>query len=365
MSLAVRFREAGTARKIVKAINELGVDEEVKVCHVCGTHEWTVSHYGLRSLLPRNVEVIAGPGCPVCIVPAREIDEAVWLSMNEATVITFGDMFRAPGSRMSLRDAKAVGGRVQIVYSVREAVKVAREHPDEEYVFFAIGFETTAPTTAVEVVRGLPKNLSFLVSHRLIPPAMEALAGMEDLRISGFIAPGHVSTIIGAEPYRVFPEKYGIPVVIAGFEPLDFLMAVYMLLRQVKEGVARLENEYRRAVRWEGNVVAKRMIDRAYEVVDGGWRGIGVIPSSALKLRERYSEWDARLRYDIKVGPGVDVHPGCRCPDIMVGKAKPTDCPLFMKACTPERPKGPCMVSVEGTCRIWAVHLPETLEKTY
>ncbi len=356
MEVSLRFRDPRLARKLVEKIRALEPPEPVKFCHVCGTHEWTISHYGIRSLLPENVEVVAGPGCPVCIVPAREIDEAIWLALNGAVVATFGDIFRAPGSELSLQQARAEGGDVRVVYSVEDAIRMAKKEPEKEFVFFAIGFETTAPSTAVEVLRGPPGNLSFLVAHRLIPPAMELLAGMPELAIRGFIAPGHVSTIIGAEPYRPFPERYGLPVVVAGFEPLDVLMAIYMLLRQLREGAARLENEYKRAVRWEGNLKAKEFMRKAFEVVDGAWRGLGVIGQSALRLREELARYDARERYDIPVRSGRDIAPGCRCHEIMIGKIYPTDCPLFMRSCTPERPVGPCMVGMEGTCRIWALH---------
>ena len=274
--------------------------------------------------------------------------------MNGVTVVTFGDMYRVPGSERSLEDAKSLGGDVRVVYSVRDAVEMARREPGRDFVFFAIGFETTAPMNAIEIPRS-PENLSFLVSHRLIPPAMELLVEMEDLNIDGFIAPGHVSTIIGMKPYLRFPQRYGMPTVIAGFEPLDVLMAVYMLLRQIREGRARLENEYTRAVTYEGNVRAQRAIEEVFETVDGAWRGIGVIPSSTLRLREEFSERDARKRYDIEVGPGRDIYPGCSCHLVIIGKITPRECPLFLKACTPEKPKGACMVSSEGTCRIWAL----------
>ncbi|RLI34077.1 hydrogenase formation protein HypD [Candidatus Bathyarchaeota archaeon] len=348
------FRDRDLARLIVEKIRELEPPRPVKFCHVCGTHEWTITHSGLRALLPERVSVIAGPGCPVCIVPAREIDEAVWLALNGVTVVTFGDMYRVPGSERSLEDAKSLGGDVRVVYSVRDAVEMARREPGRDFVFFAIGFETTAPMNAIEIPRS-PENLSFLVSHRLIPPAMELLVEMEDLNIDGFIAPGHVSTIIGMKPYLRFPQRYGMPTVIAGFEPLDVLMAVYMLLRQIREGRARLENEYTRAVTYEGNVRAQRAIEEVFETVDGAWRGIGVIPSSTLRLREEFSERDARKRYDIEVGPGRDIYPGCSCHLVIIGKITPRECPLFLKACTPEKPKGACMVSSEGTCRIWAL----------
>jgi len=348
------LRDRDLARLIAEKIRSLTSPEPVKFCHVCGTHEWTLTHAGLRALLPNNVSLIAGPGCPVCIVPAREIDEAVWLALNGVTVVTFGDMYRAPGTEMSLEDAKSRGGDVRIVYSVKDAVAMAGNEPERDFVFFAIGFETTAPMNAVEVPRS-PENLSFLVSHRLIPPAVELLAELEDLEIDGFIAPGHVSTIIGMKPYQKIPEQYGVPTVIAGFEPLDVLMAVYMLLRQIRSGRVGLENEYTRAVTYEGNVRAQEAVSKVFDVADGAWRGIGKIPSSALRLKKEFSKRDAREKYDIKVGPSRDIFPGCSCHLVIIGKITPQECPLFMRACTPERPKGACMVGVEGTCRIWAL----------
>jgi len=347
------FRDRELARRIKEKIEKIAPSRPVKLCHVCGTHEWTITHSGIRSLLPGEVSLIAGPGCPVCIVPAREIDEAVWLALNGVTVVTFGDMFRDPGSEMSLEDASSRGADVRVVYSVRDAVAMARREPEREFAFFAIGFETTTPMNAVEI-SGCPENLSFIVSHRLIPPAMEFLTELDDLNVDGFIAPGHVSTIIGAGAYRRFPEEYGVPTVVAGFEALDVLMTVYMLLKQMKERKPRLENEYTRAVTYEGNTKAQDAIRRVFDVVDGSWRGIGSIPSSTLKLREEYAEYDARERYEIDVGPGRDIYPGCSCHLVIIGKITPDECPLFMKACTPERPKGACMVSSEGTCRIWA-----------
>jgi len=355
MAVDLRFRDPKLAKRLTTKIAKLASKKEtVKICHVCGTHEWTITHYGLRELLPENVEVIAGPGCPVCIVPASEIDEAVELALRGVTVTCFGDVFRVPGSHKSLIDAKAEGADVKVVYSVSDAVNLANNEPEKEFAFFAVGFETTAPSTAVEILRDPPENLSFLISHRLIPPAMKALVEMEDLSLDGFIAPGHVSTIIGLKPYEIFPEKYGMPTVIAGFEPLDVLFAVYMILKQLVDGEARLENEYTRAVRRDGNVKAQKFMRDVFNVVDGRWRGLGLIESSKFILREEYSRLDAHLRYDLKIEKGVDIRPGCKCHLVIIGKIKPTECPLFMKACTPRKPVGACMVSSEGTCRIWA-----------
>jgi len=352
---SLRFRDAALAKRVVEKIRRLASKQEtVKICHVCGTHEWTITHFGLRSLLPSNVEVIAGPGCPVCIVPASEFDEAIQLALKGMVVACFGDVLRVPGSKMSLLDAKAEGADIRVVYGVGDAVKMARREKDKEFVFFAVGFETTAPSTAVEVVKKPPENLSFLVSHRLIPPAMKLLVEMKDLSLNGFVAPGHVSTIIGVKPYEVFPELYGMPTVVAGFEPLDVLFGVYMILKQLSESKPRLENEYVRAVRQEGNVKAQELMKKVFEVVDDNWRGLGTIPSSTFKLRKEYETFDTRLKYGVKVEDGVDIQPGCKCHLVIIGKIKPTECPLFMKACIPQKPVGPCMVSSEGTCQIWA-----------
>lgn len=326
----------------------------IKICHVCGTHEWAITHFGIRSLLPKNVEVIAGPGCPVCIVPASEIDEAIQLVQSGVVVTCFGDVLRVPGSRLSLLDAKAEGADVRIVYSVSDSVKMAANETAKKFVFLAVGFETTSPSTAVEITNHPLSNLTFLMSHRLIPPAMKLLVEMKDLNLNGFIAPGHVSTIIGLKPYEIFPAEHHMPTVVAGFEPLDILFSVYMIMKQLEEGKPRLENEYSRAVDWEGNVRAQKLMQKVFNVIDGNWRGLGTIPSSKFTLKERFSAFDAHLKYGIKVERGLDTPPGCRCHLVVVGRIRPTGCPLFMKTCTPETPVGACMVSSEGTCRIWA-----------
>ena len=351
-----KFRDPVLAKKVAEHIKKLAPPYETKFCHVCGTHEWTITHYGLRSLLPDNVDVIAGPGCPVCILPASDIDEAIALTEKGVTVTTFGDLIRVPGSETSLQKAKASGGDVRIVYGLRDAIQMAKKNPDKEFVFFAVGFETTSPSTAIEVLNKPPENFSFLVSHRLIPPAMELLLGIGDLHIDGFIAAGHVSTIIGMKPYAVFPEAYGMPTVAAGFEPLDVLFAVDMLLQQVRDGVARLENEYKRAVSWEGNVKAQKLLEQVFDVVDGRWRGLGKLPNSALGLKKEFSRYDAREKYDLHIEDSRDILKGCLCHLVMIGKIKPPECPSYMTSCVPESPKGACMVSNEGTCRIWAKH---------
>jgi hydrogenase expression/formation protein HypD len=355
MAEKLKFRDPEIAKGVAQKISSLAPKKGVvKFCHVCGTHEWTISHYGLRSLLPSNVEVIAGPGCPVCIVPAAEIDEAIQLAEKGVVITCFGDVLRVPGSQTSLLEAKAKGADVRVVYSVTDAVEMAENERDKEFTFFAVGFETTAPSTAVEALKKPPGNFSFLVSHRLIPPAMELLLGVGDLQIDGFIAPGHVSAVIGLQPYELFPRVYRMPTVVAGFEPTDVLMALYMLLKQFREGTAKLENEYSRIVKPEGNPKALEMMHKAFAVTAGNWRGIGRLPDSALTLRDELADLDAHTKFNVKVEQGKDILLGCECHLVIIGKIKPNACPMFMKACTPDKPVGACMVSNEGTCRVWA-----------
>jgi len=350
-----RFRNPELVQNIARKIKEITPKKsKVKMCHVCGTHEWTITHFGLRSLLPENVEVIAGPGCPVCIVPAAEIDEAVELAKKDIVVTCFGDVLRVPGSESSLLEAKAEGADIRVVYSVSDAVEMAKQEPNKEFVFHAVGFETTAPITAVEALGDLPKNFSFLVSHRLIPPAMELLLGVGDLEISGFIAPGHVSAIIGLKPYELFARVYRMPTVVAGFEPVDVMMGIYMILKQVHENTALLENEYSRVVKPEGNIKAQELMTQAFEATAGNWRGIGRLPDSALHLRPALSQFDAREKFDVHIEQGKDILLGCECHLVVIGKIKPNECPMFLKGCTPAKPIGACMVSSEGTCRVWA-----------
>jgi hydrogenase expression/formation protein HypD len=348
----IDFKDRGLAKDIVKTIKKLSSGRKFKFCHICGTHEYTITRYGLRSLLPENVEVVAGPGCPVCITPARELDKAILLAQEGVTIATFGDVVRVPGSKSSLVEAKTQGGRVQVVYSPEDAVKAAEKNPDTEVVFFATGFETTAPTTASIILNGPPENFSVLIVHRLIPPAMEFMVGVGEHRFDGFIAPGHVSTIIGTKPYQVFPKAYQMPTVVAGFEPTDVLMAILMLIKQIREGDFRVDNEYSRLVTEDGNLKAQAAMEKAFEVVGGYWRGIGRILDSALKLRDKFKEYDARLKYDIDIGEVRELDPRCSCHLVIIGKVYPTECALFGKACTPQRPRGPCMVSIEGTCHI-------------
>lgn len=355
MAEKLRYRNPELAKSIAQEIAELTPkNRKTKFCHVCGTHEWTITHYGLRSLLPPNLEVIAGPGCPVCIVPAAEIDEAIQLAKKGVTVTCFGDVLRVPGSQKSLLEVKAEGAEVRVVYSVTDAVEMAKKEPGREFAFFAVGFETTAPSTAVELMKPPPENLGFLVSHRLIPPAMELLLGIGELQIEGFIAPGHVSAIIGLKPYELFPRVYRMPTVVAGFEPIDVLMAICMMLKQLKAERPCLENEYTRIVKPEGNQKALDVMAKVFEVTAGNWRGIGRLPDSALQLRKDFEVYDAHKRFGVRIEQGKDILLGCECHLVIIGKIKPSQCPMFMKTCTPEKPVGACMVSNEGTCRVWS-----------
>ncbi|MDR0900977.1 MAG: hydrogenase formation protein HypD [Methanobrevibacter sp.] len=337
------------SKELVSRIEKLSTP--IKIMHVCGSHEHTIMENGLRTLLPKEVEVIAGPGCPVCCVPAREIDEALELLDKGVTIATFGDMLRVPGSNRSLADAKAEGADVRIVYGIANAVEIANEI-DNEVVFIAAGFETTAPTTASEILANPPENFSVLSSHRMIPPALQFLIDSGQTNLDALIEPGHVCTIVGTKPFEKFSTKYNIPQAVAGFNPLDVLMGVYMILRQVKKGEAKIDNEYNRAVKDEGNILAQKAIDEVFDVKSREWRGFPKIPDSILEIKPEFEEFNAREKFDIVVKDVKEAPKGCICGPILRGIAKPTDCKLFRKECTPMNPIGACMVSKEGTCNI-------------
>lgn len=346
------LRDRELVKTVAARIGELSKGRSLRLMHVCGTHEWAITHSGIRDLLPSEVKIVAGPGCPVCVTPGNEIDAVAGLAMRDGvTVTTFGDLLRVPGNTTSLAEAKSKGGRVKVIYSIEDAIRLARDRRGEQFVHFSIGFETTAPMTAVEVVRGLPDNLSVFCSHRLIPPAMEYLleAGA---KIDGFICPGHVSTIIGVEPYKDLARRYGKPMVVSGFEPLDVMMGIMNLVWQNREGRHDAVNEYRRAVRDGGNVRAQEVLGQAFEARDSFWRGIGMIPGSGMALRGEFERSDAAARFDVEVEKEDRMPEGCSCGAVLKGETSPEECPLFGKSCTPERPVGPCMVSAEGTCAI-------------
>ncbi len=349
------FRDSSLVRGIVDAIESLGVKGCVNLMEICGTHTHSISRYGIRGLMPPGVRLLSGPGCPVCVTTEEEIDSIVEFARENRDVIiaTFGDMLKVPGSLGSLEDVRAEGSDVRVVYSPLDALKLAIREPAKEVVFCAVGFETTAPTVGMTVLKAVEQgvdNFSVLSLHRLTPPAMRALMDSAEINIDGFICPGHVTTIIGSDSYRFLAEEYSTPCVVAGFEPLDALLGIYMLLRQIKEGRAEIEVEYSRVVTPEGNLRAKRILERLFRVVDTGWRGFGLIRDSGLKLKEEFSLYDAEKRFYIRRVEVSYTSTGCRCGDVLRGVILPDECGLFSTLCTPETPRGPCMVSTEGTC---------------
>jgi len=340
---------------------------KVKIMNFCGTHEWTTVHYGIRSLLPDNVELVAGPGCPVCVTPSFIVEHAIRLSLEGVRVYTFGDSFKLPAVRpvkgvRNLAEAKTAGGDVQVVYSFLDALKdIANTR--RESVFLAIGFETTAPGYALPLAeRLIPRELSILSALRLTPPAARYAIAEADRRgltpIKGIVAPGHVSAITGAKPWDELSRELKIPTVVSGFEPIDLLISIAEILRMILRGEVGVKVEYRRVVSWEGNREALKAIYRVFEKTDAAWRGIGFIEESGLELRSGYREFDGFDRYGLEKPDRenwvMDNLKGCRCAEVVLGLVKPTDCKFFLKGCSPSKPLGPCMVSSEGTCSIWA-----------
>lgn len=325
----------------------------VRLMEVCGTHTMVAFRSGLRSLLPHEVSLISGPGCPVCVTPDGYIDAAVGLSRRPGvTITTFGDLVRVPGSDSSLEQERARGAAVEVVYSPLDALTRARERPDCQVVFLAVGFETTVPGVALVVkTAGEEKlsNFSILCALKTMPAPMRALATGGEVAIDGFLCPGHVSVVTGAGAFAFLAREFGLPCVVTGFEDVDLLMGVCMLLRQLAEGRAEVEIEYSRAVTWEGNREAQRVMTEVFAEADTEWRGLGVIPASGLRLRERYAQFDAALRFGVELSGGGAPR-GCRCGDVLRGLVAPPDCPFFDRSCTPAEPKGPCMVSSEGAC---------------
>jgi hydrogenase expression/formation protein HypD len=326
----------------------------LKFMEVCGGHTHTIYKHGIENVLPPSVELVHGPGCPVCVIPMGRVDDAIAVAKTPGVIFTsFGDMMRVPGASENLLEAKAHGADVRMVYSPLDALRVAMKNPDKEVVFFAVGFETTAPSTAVTLLKAKEKgikNFSVFCNHVTIVPPLKAILESPDLRLDGFLGPGHVSTVIGNRPYRFVPKVYGKPLVTAGFEPLDILQAIVMLCRQLREGRCEVENQYTRAVPDEGNPKALQVIGNVFELRPHfEWRGLGFISQSALKLREEYAEYDAELKFEV---PGVRVADpkACQCGEVLKGVIKPWECKVFGTACTPETPIGTCMVSSEGAC---------------
>ncbi len=323
------------------------------IMEICGGQTHSLVKNGILDLLPKEITMVHGPGCPVCVTPLGIIDEAIHLAENEGVILcSFGDMLRVPGSKKSLLEAKASGADVRILYSPLEAVKLAQENPSRQVVFFAVGFETTAPANALSVVQAAQlgvKNYSILASHVLVPPAMEAILSDPESRIDAFLAAGHVCAIMGVEEYYPVVERYQVPIVITGFEPVDLLQGILMAVRQLESGTAKLENQYARVVQREGNKLAQQTISQVFEVADRAWRGIGTIPASGYEVNEGYAKFDARRKFQLDM-QAVEENKECIAGAIMKGLKKPFDCPNFGTKCKPEHPLGAPMVSSEGAC---------------
>ena len=355
MRFVDEYRDPVAARRVLGRITALaGTDRHYKFMEVCGGHTHTIYRHGIEHVLPSNVELVHGPGCPVCVIPMGRIDDAIAVAEAPNVIFTsFGDMMRVPGGNGTLLEAKARGADVRFVYSPLDALKVAVDNPDRDVVFFAVGFETTAPSTAVTLLKARDDevmNFSVFSNHVTIVPPIKAILESPDLRLDGFLGPGHVSTVVGNHPYRFVTQEYGKPLVTAGFEPLDILQAIAMLLTQIHEGRCEVENQYTRIVRDEGNPRALRFLAEVFELRPHfEWRGLGFIAQSALKLRDEFAPWDAELRFAV---PGVRVADpkACQCGEVLKGVIKPWECKVFGTACTPETPIGTCMVSSEGAC---------------
>jgi len=355
MKYATEYRDPALARGILAAIRDTvrGYAGTMTLMEVCGTHTMAIYQHGIRALLPEQICLISGPGCPVCVTPVGYVDHAVALARRPDVIITtFGDMVRVPGSSSSLIREQARGATVKVVYSPLDAVAMAERNPDRQVVFLGVGFETTTPTVAGAVLtaeaKGV-KNFFVLCSHKTIPGPMAVLVSDPELQVDGYLCPAHVSTIIGANAYRPLVEQFRVPCVVTGFEPLDMLQGIRMLASQVVNGEARVETEYSRIVRPDGNPKAREILYRVFRPCNARWRGIGDIPDSGLELRPEYAAFDAAVQIPVAVEEARE-HAGCLCGEILKGKVTPRDCPLFRTVCTPEDPVGACMVSSEGTC---------------
>lgn len=357
------FRNPELARTLIEGIERLsekvakreGADRVIHLMEVCGTHTMAIAKNGLRDVMPSNIELSSGPGCPVCVTANEDIDLAIEVCReHEVIVATFGDMLKVPGSYSSLNNEKSLGADVRVVYSPLDAIKIAQENLHKDVVFISVGFETTTPVIAATVKRachmGL-KNLSILAANKLVPGVLRALASDDEIKLDGLLLPGHVSTIIGEYPYHFLSEEFNIPGAIAGFEPVDILQGIFDLLTQIAEPntKARINNSYRRGVMPEGNSQAREMMYEVFEVTDAKWRGLGWVPDTGLKINALFREFDANERFELNPPPSRDIK-GCKCGDILRGVMMPFDCRLFGRACKPEHPVGPCMVSSEGSC---------------
>jgi hydrogenase expression/formation protein HypD len=353
MKFIDEYRQSEMARRLADQIAQL-TTEPLKLMEVCGGHTHTIFKYGIEDLLPPNIEMIHGPGCPVCVIPLGRTDDSISLALQPNVIFTtFGDMMRVPGSSTNLLDAKAAGADVRMVYSPLDALKIAKKNPDRQVIFLALGFETTAPSTAMTVLQAAKdrvENFSVFCNHIMIVPALKAMLDSPDLKLDGFLGPGHVSTVIGTRCYDFVANEYGKPIVVSGFEPLDILQSAYMIVKQVVEGRAEVENQYSRVVLRDGNVKALEVIFEVFEPRDYfEWRGLGSIAHSGMKMKSKYAAFDAELKFAV---PGLKIADpkACQCGEILKGVKKPWECKVFGTACTPETPIGSCMVSSEGAC---------------
>jgi hydrogenase expression/formation protein HypD len=346
------FRDPKAVEKLLSQIESLPA-QPATIMEVCGTHTMAIFRHGLKNMLPAHLKLLSGPGCPVCVTPDYVIDTVLEIAKLPGVLLaTFGDMLRVPGSSSSLEALKAAGANVKVVYSPLEAVNLAAKNPHQEVVFFAIGFETTTPMIAATVLtaqqRNIP-NFSIVGANKTIPEALRALLSSEDLQVDGLLCPGHVSAIIGTEPYQFIPRELGIGAVITGFEPVDILQGIYMLLKQIQAGSPQVEIQYRRWVPAAGNPQALKLLEQVFEPDGAHWRGLGYLPGTGLQLRKEYRQFDAIWRFNVRVEE-KPTKKGCRCGDVLRGVITPLECPLFATACVPEKPVGACMVSLEGTC---------------
>jgi hydrogenase expression/formation protein HypD len=356
MKYVDEFRAPEKAQALCREIFKLAqqIDKPLKIMEVCGGHTHAIFKYGIEEILPDSIELIHGPGCPVCVMPKGRLDDAIAISQNENVIFTtFGDAMRVPGSQTNLLQAKAQGADIRMVYSPLDSLQIAKDNPNKQVVFFGLGFETTAPSTAFTILQAEDENISnfsMFCNHVLVIPALKALLDNPDLQLDGFVGPGHVSMVIGTEPYQFIAEQYHKPIVVSGFEPLDIFQSIWMLLQQLVENRCQVENQYNRLVQKSGNTLALAAMNRVFTVRENfDWRGLGEIPNSGLKIREEYAQFDAETKFTIPNQKVAD-HKACKCGEILKGVLKPWECKVFGTACTPETPIGTCMVSSEGAC---------------
>jgi len=353
------YRKKSLINQVARGIRDIMPSQEVRLMEVCGTHTQNFLRFGLNRLIPQQLKLISGPGCPVCVSTQEYIDRAItYAQLKDVIIATYGDMLKVPGSKSSLEKERAKGAQLKVLYSAWDSLQLAQENPSKKVIFLAVGFETTAPTVALTILAAKEKNLKnlfFFSALKLIPPAMAYLVLDKRLALQGFLCPGHVSTIIGTRPYEFIPKRFKIGCCVTGFEPLDILQGLYFLLKQIKEKNPAVDNQYLRAVKPEGNPKAKRIIDQVFRIEDVSWRGLGIISKSGLKMRKEFSRFDIEKFLPLKrKSETARQRPGqCKCAEVLKGLILPQDCPLFSKSCRPDNPYGPCMVSGEGACNAY------------